>query len=658
MIYISGTQSATTPSTAAFRNRNLPGLTIGKLSSIGVLAKPFENQLAYDGYIRNIEAFVYATIVKKKVTVNANHFPIPRDYIPTVPIPIPQTIFRLATKATPAQIEKMKAKFAGEDLESVQLGKGDMCYTITKPSFSTVMNILPRVAMPECARIDNYAQVKAVRCVLQLYQFVDGFLATNTYPYRKSDYNLEKGNRISPWAKTLEIRAYENIYRDGYGEKSKYQKIGLGKAVPKGRKIDDLELEDLTPNIDAVVGSTSTVLVAKPSPLPSSTCWGPPNSVPNLGGLTFPYFNGMLAPDVVAFRDLVSKLIFRNLGDEKTDCREAYRVFRQAIGMVASTPQAILLSHVLCGIDLALQAQAQLYLLFDGLVYLGFCLLGSEFEVFIHGKWYSPLSAEDLKVELLEFQTSDAALEALVEQLSLCSDANNESMMISKSDITTPRGLCNVLSQVAVDSVDKDSGVIDKISGLLARLSLPTNYKTMSAKNVVWGIEQLTTKQGDDLPDDLPIYVPSTNWNDIGERDYQVLGSFGPKSFSLRNAKGREFVVPDPAEQFEPFNALDEKGVLKYKGLIVMEKAIREALKDWRSFVGDATLRMDFEERAAGVRNHIFKDDDKDAIWSILKDAKAGGHLGVGESSVKRGKKRAFDDTSMAKDIDLDLLFA
>lgn len=658
MLYIAGTQSAITPSTAAFRNRNLPGLTIAKLSSIGVLSKPRETQIAYDGYVRNIEAFVYATIVKKKVLVNAPHFPIPKDYVPTVPIPLPRVIFRLATKPTPTQVEKMKNKLSNEGIEVVQLGKGDACYTLTKPSWSTIVNILGKGAMPMCARIDGYAQVESILPILQVYQFIDGFLATNTYPYRKSDYGPSMVYNKSPWKSAMEIRAHNALYRHGFGVGGKFQKLDAGTTIATNRSIDEHETADLTPFCDTMVGSSSSVFVAKPSPLPSSTCWGPPNSVPNLDGIAFPYFDGMLAPDTGALRDLIGRLVFRNLGDEKRDSRDAYKTLRSVVGMVASTPQGVLLGHILTGIDLALTSQTQLYLLFDGSVYLGFCLLGSEFSVFIHGKWHDPLPAKELKVELLKFQTSDSALESLVEKLSLCSDTGGESLMVSKSDIKTPIGLCQVLSRVAVDSVDEESGVIGDISDLLARLSLPVDYKAFSAKNILWGIEQLTTARDDDLPDDLPVYVPSRNWNDIGEKDYLILASFGPKSFSFRNQKGTEFIVPRADEEYEPFSAVDEKGVFKYKGLIVMEKAIREAVKDWRNFVGNATLRMDFEERSAGVRNHIFKDDDKEKIWNALKSARAAGHVGIGEeSAVKRGKKRAFAEISSGKDVDLDLLF-
>jgi len=55
-----------------FTKRDLKGLTSGQLEKIHMVGVPGGTQLAYDGYIRNLPAFLHATAIGSKVTCSHN----------------------------------------------------------------------------------------------------------------------------------------------------------------------------------------------------------------------------------------------------------------------------------------------------------------------------------------------------------------------------------------------------------------------------------------------------------------------------------------------------------------------------------------------------------------------------------------------------------
>lgn len=81
----------------------MTGMTVGRVGDSGTFAVPNEKQLAYDAYRSNIEAFLFATAVKKKVLCNQEVYPFPTSYVRSIPIPVPATVIHFKS-APPAQI--------------------------------------------------------------------------------------------------------------------------------------------------------------------------------------------------------------------------------------------------------------------------------------------------------------------------------------------------------------------------------------------------------------------------------------------------------------------------------------------------------------------------------------------------------------------------
>jgi hypothetical protein len=73
------------------------------------------------------------------------------------------------------------------------------------------------------------------------------------------------------------------------------------------------------------------VLYARPSKSPVENNMGPISAVPNLPGIPFPYFAGMIIPDKTFVRTIVSRHFKRLFGETIEDIKSSYVLFRQGI---------------------------------------------------------------------------------------------------------------------------------------------------------------------------------------------------------------------------------------------------------------------------------------------------------------------------------------
>jgi len=628
MIYIASQPSKLVPSTKDFVARGLNGLTIGRLGDISLFGKPSEHQLAYDGYKANIECFLAATASGKKIATRVEHCPFPIDYKPSVPLPLPQLVFKLPGKPSAQNIKAIEEKLAGEGMERLQI-KEAVTFTLKRPSHTSVRNLM-KICPPTCAFLEGYAQLIGVYTLLPIYGYIDSFLATHTYSYKKSDGSWDpKENILHPLP--IEFRGEQIYYRDGYNKTIKVP--AFGKPVDKILRIDDAEPSDLTPYMSSHIPA-SAVLIAKPSKVPSKTSYGTPSEVPNKDGLLFPYFEGMLSHDTKFIRSMISSVFFRNLGDDKVSPKDAYLHIKEHIGTATTTPQGDVLGHVLKGIDLALECQAQLYVLLDRTNYFGFVLLGSEFQIFAHGKWVAPLPADKLREELSTLLSHDQILDKLVTALGAC-NFDDSARMIARKDLATPVGLLDILSDVNTKSTD--SKQLDLVSDLLKNLSFPGSYRRINAENIEWAIKTIIEEDSPALMKEK-IYVPFKDWTGVDEIVFQTLAVFGTQSFSLFEQRGDDVKIPVLPEDSSYYETDDHGKVSKDKRLVVYEKNLRQCVRDWDQVIKSGAIRMALKERAAGSRGVMFTGDALIRVWNAIRLLK------VLIEKESKGKKRGGDD--------------
>jgi len=579
--------------------------------------------------------------MKAKVITAQSHFPLPLDYEPTVPLPYPKIILQLAKKPSDAFLSSFTTAIEALKGNRVEVGKGNPTFVIDNPSFSAIMGSLRGVANHQSPQVEGYAQFPAAVAALQIYQFVDLFLRVQTYEYKGplGVYDEELGKVGNSSDAPYEMRNAAQWYRSGLGSKN-VDKF-LTNPEDKKRRVDHEEEQDLTPRHAYVVGGHQAVLVAKPSPLPSSVNFGEPSSVPYKAGLFFPYFQGMLSPDTKGLRELVSSLMFRNIGAQNDkDAREGYKHLRSVISTFANTDQGVLMSHVLTGCRLALDAQAILYLVFADGIYRGFCLLGEHFNVFVNGSWIAPISDKALRDELNEVRTKRQTLATLAAKLGQCEDTDGDVLQVDEARLPELSYLADCLSRIKISDAQKD--LESDISSLLGNILHISDYRTFKPVLIADALESLS-KPDKDIGS-IPFYIPSTNWSGINSREYQVLAAFGPRSFSFRTVRGTEFKVPakstDP-DQLRGDKKTKEEGV--YNKIVVYEKPVRECVRDWFEVKAKGSVKMDMIERAAGQRAHVFMNEQKDIIWNRLKDLASNGHLERGDDEGPPSKKQRIE---------------
>lgn len=187
MIYTSRTPNNTTLTPSApFLARGL-NLAPAKLGDIELFARPTSHQIAYSVYRDNIEAFLFATAVKRKVFLATKCYQFPDEYIPTLPLPLPKTVFLLdgsknLAPAAKTAISNAMEKMEGEvrDLQ----GKVGNVYLIGRPKFSAVRKTLPPLAPRNVPYVVGYASIHATQAATTIYQAIEAFLATQTYDYK------------------------------------------------------------------------------------------------------------------------------------------------------------------------------------------------------------------------------------------------------------------------------------------------------------------------------------------------------------------------------------------------------------------------------------------------------------------------------------------
>jgi hypothetical protein len=89
MLYTASPLTGKAVQSPIFQKKGIDGLTAGKLAQIHHVGFAVEKQVAYDGYVANLPAFLHATAVQHKVTTSAAYYPTPLSNDNTLPIPLP-----------------------------------------------------------------------------------------------------------------------------------------------------------------------------------------------------------------------------------------------------------------------------------------------------------------------------------------------------------------------------------------------------------------------------------------------------------------------------------------------------------------------------------------------------------------------------------------
>jgi len=89
LLYTANSLQAKRVQNPAFTKKGLDNMTSGRLETIHHVGLAVEKQIAYDGYITNLPAFLHATVMQSKVSTSGQWFPIRLPLDKLIPLPFP-----------------------------------------------------------------------------------------------------------------------------------------------------------------------------------------------------------------------------------------------------------------------------------------------------------------------------------------------------------------------------------------------------------------------------------------------------------------------------------------------------------------------------------------------------------------------------------------
>jgi hypothetical protein len=594
-----------------FASKGLSKMKPGPVSSTPTVTVPQTHQIAYDGYLANIDAFLAATSLQTKVNVNAEYFPQVDLFSTeiTFPLPIPRITVSFA-KMPQASLQKIidavKTKSSMERMEGIN--RHPAAYIINNPTWAMIAKLAPYCQdnIPQingAVQIHHAVQMKAAYAVIELY------LRTNTYPAFRDG----RTNRASVNAEVNSKK--RNVVQElgGIAKKMRYANVTMThKAEPQqGVKEDgfwvgtssdanvEFESEDVAIN--------EAVFVAKPSPVTSTEAsFSTPVNTPNLAGLVFEYFDGMNMPDSSHIRSTMARFALRMLG------KEAYLKFRDSVAGFASSKSGLEIAHIMKGMEISLEAQGQLHLLMDGPRYLGFVVMGARWQIMIGTTWYVPQKASELRSSLRSIKSHQSACDEI--RIILKAKGFNT----VPDDFDNAMQIAELLGQVVwSENADTRREEQKRLEEACMRLEFGTTPTNVGHVSVMRAIKQCVD-DAEDITGNHVHFPLAKDYSAFRHRHGRVLAQFGFKAPS--------FVISNPltsiviSEKYAGSSAEAKACRDAVKAIIIAMKPIAEAAADFAKWRLRLKVTTETKERAGGYRYVVFGKDYKEATLKYIAD--------------------------------------
>jgi hypothetical protein len=646
MLSLSPFSEGTSVMDPRFSSRGFNRQRQGPISDSPYLAIALERQVAYDGYKANIDVFLAATANKETYNINIPGIEIKEEPYHAFPLGIPRTVISFRT-GVPTQIientvNNIKKKCAVTQVKGVK-GHAN-CYLVERPSYAFI-KFVKMYVVNYAPKSEGYAQIGEAMEAAKILHYIDLYLRTNTYPAFKSDedvmsipsttaFNIGVEKRPAYFTETHMTKKarYSHVTMthviDGKGKEKEERGAWFGKE--SDRDVEYTAMDD-------------HVFYAKPSPAKDSRAsWSAPKDVPSLPGLCFPYFTGMLTHDKKSLRYIPGERFLRMFGEEP---KEPFLKYRSSTGGFATSESGIIMTHILAGVDISIDTQTKLHLLFDGQTYLGFCILGAKWAIQRGGMWHLPKTSSDLQADLKSIVTHASSLSEVIDKL--------KSMKISCSKDCDACDLAEALSEIKWDNIEDEEERKDTqqwFEERVGRLDFGTTATNFGADTLAEVIEEIVD-ESDGLINHVH-FPPASEYHVFKKREGVALARFGYLVPSFVIEKGTNSVRVSSMHADEKVGESNRKMVTK---ILVSLKPLSRAVKDFQTFRNTKTIFQASGERAAGYRLHTLGGDPKDRFLKrvgVVINA-----LGAGDPTSAAGasKKKAREDEEVVDYVVIDV---
>jgi len=603
MLYTATPLTGKAVQSPSFTKRGIDGLTAGRLNQLHHVGIAVDKQLAYDGYMTNLPAFLYATSVQSRViATNVWYKPVlSNEHV--IPIPLPPLCI-LSKK--PYKNDEEKSAFRNSlgpiEVDESKGLKGQF-FILRKPTLNTLKDLPLATIDPHAPSPQDATSLSGLISFVQTLKVISLFLATHTYPYKQTP--IDNGDDTTD--------AVILAWKEG-----RYHSASSLDRVPRTVGVIPVDLgdEDFQGSTPALAGGSITsgrgaVLVAKPAPLRPSINYGVPSTIPNLPGYVLPYFRGLIEPSKDTIIAIYRRFFLGTIAKDRESSNEAWYEWLRGVDKWYQTESGRIVTHILFNIQTALEAQARIFLIIRGSEYLGCAILGFGSAILINGKFVAPDPASRVKADALELDGHSLAVEEI---RSLLVDAYGDGM-VDELLLDSTRQVFKEIN--AAPKIDDDED-LEKLREAVSRLAFDDVFNGPSMENIVKALRSLTIAEDEDIQT-WPMYLdPSMIYNT--SRAHQVLSSFGPTAPSFVDSAGKDFSIPKGLLDEDPLSTFDPStGKRAMDVILVSMKRIPQAVGDWTNVVKKRRIRQNVAERAAGFRTIQFRGNGRDSIWTALK---------------------------------------
>jgi len=311
-----------------------------------------------------------------------------------------------------------------------------------------------------------------------------------------------------------------------------------------------------------------------------------------LGGHVFPYFSGMNLPDKTGPISFITKHMANILGNTEKSSLEAQYQLVRAWKTLSATEAGIALSHMIFGLELAIQTGCLPSIVHsESDEYLGFVLIGLNL-VQSGANVVKALKEDELRHELLSLDTHALALRTIVGVINTYKESDDEYYNITEKLITLPRQLHNILRPIKLSPADTTT-----ISNNLKKLCFRQSYWVGSDPTVV---EKTIRMLGSDEfpPSHWPINFKSQVMF-TSNRFQSILSVFGSQVPCLSRLNGTCVPLFETAKE----NTLTKKegGRQILPELPIYVLPLIEAAQAWKQVFDQRNLYVIFSPGRKGV---------------------------------------------------------
>jgi hypothetical protein len=645
-VYTAKHLSSSDKTTPLFSLKGLVNLSPTTLSHCGITGVALEYQPAYASYARHLAHFVKASLERTKIVIGTAALG-PVDIPRRLPFTPPPVHFVLRKELSNDNAERLVRQL-GPGASKTITGKTTCFQAPTIPP--EMLDNIIAVAAPHF----NAGREAVNPMGIAAYNFLSGCLSEllrvhsySAFTFESVESQVELSALIANGSVTTKFG--KNATADDRVQYSTH--LSARKRMRDEGAMEEGEAPDWVEEAESAIGFLNSdmkdcVLTASPPKAPVVNV-GSPSAVPNSPGLLFPYFHGMIQPDMQTMTSFVIRHLFLLLGSTVQSCQDRYSELRRGFNSLATTDVGLCLSHISFGLNLAIETQGRCFVIIESNRYLGFALLGARLAIHDSINWKAPVDADELRKDMLALDPHNAAVEKLVGMFRQMSTSGSYTgPAVTQATFEEPRSLIDVFAGVRMEEIGEMEKEVDQQLRCLNYMG--QGYLQRNPQTIVEVMTTLLSESAIELG--RPTYIPSLR-APLSSREFICLSRFGPEAPSLWNERGQEFecVAREAPVQTGSKRKIGDADIYTNLPirLLVTPKPLLVAVKDMEKVISRRAIRIDLKERAGKYRSmSIEAESSRQALWKVLVDGLKNESLKKRRVEKKKdvGTEEGYDD--------------